>query len=189
MLFESLDKIKRNAILTTILLIALGAIILICPENFVPTMILGFGYALVIGAMVMMLDFFSSRKSMMDYLKFTGALILLIVGACVLVFRDDTMRVLAWLFGFLLFLDGLRTLIHSFTFARRSQRKGWWVLTVLSALMMVAGVMLYLNPWFATEASLKRVIGSAMLFSAIVSGLRLIWTWPIRKEKGGNENA
>ena len=188
MLFESLDKIKRNAIFSTILLIALGAIILICPESFMPTMILGFGYTLVIVALVMMLTFFSSKKSLMDYLKFVGALVLLIAGTSALVFRENTMRVLAWLSGFLMFLDGLRTLLHSLTFARRSHRKGWWVLTMLSALMMVAGVMLYFNPWFGTPGSLKRVIGAAVLFSAIVSGLRLIWTWPIRKDKGDNEN-
>ena len=188
MLFDSLDKIKRNAIFSAILLIALGAVILLCPEAYVPTMILGFGYSLVIVAIVLMLNFFSSKKSLMDYLKFVGALVLAIVGGCVLVFRDDTMKALAWLFGFLLILDGLRTLLHSFTFARRSHRKAWWVLTILSALMMVAGVMLFLNPWVGTAESLRKVIGGTVLFSAIVSALRLIWTWPVKKEKGGNEN-
>ena len=125
----------------------------------------------------------------MDYLKFTGALILAIVGVCVLIFSSDNMiKVLAWLFGFLIILDGLRTLLHSFTFARRSHRKAWWVLTIISALMMVGGVMLFVNPWFAEIESLKRVIGGTVLFSALASGLRLIWTWPIRNKKGGEEN-
>ncbi len=60
----------------------------------------------------------------MEYIKFCGALILGLVGFSVLVFRDDIMTVLAWLSGFLLILDGARTLIHSFTYARRSKRKG-----------------------------------------------------------------
>ena len=77
----------------------------------------------------------------MTYAKFSGSLVLALVGLCVLVFRDDIGRVLAWLFGFLLILDGGRTMIHSFTYARRSQRKGWWVLTILSALLMIAGVV------------------------------------------------
>ena len=188
MLFDSLDKIKRNAIFSAILLIALGAVILLCPETYVPTMILGFGYTLVIIAIVMMLNFFSSKKSLMDYVKFIGGLALAVGGGCVLVYRDDTMKVLAWLFGFMLVLDGCRTLIHSFTFARRSQRKAWWVLTILSAFMMLAGVMLFLNPWVGTPIALRKVIGAAILFSAIVSALRLIWTWPVKKEKGGNEN-
>ena len=28
----------------------------------------------------------------------------------------------------------------------------------------------------------------AVFFSAIVSGIRLIWTWPLRNSKGGNED-
>jgi uncharacterized membrane protein HdeD (DUF308 family) len=103
------------------------------------------------------------------------------------------MSVLAWLFGILLVLDGVRTLIHSFTFAKRSRRKAWWVLTILSIAMMVAGVMLFLNPWFRDQDSLLKVIGGCIFFAALVSGLRLIWTWPVRKDKqiekkGGAEN-
>ena len=188
MLFESLDKIKRNAIFTTILLVALGIILLICPEAYIPTLILVLGYALVILGLVMILEFFSSQKALMDYLKFVGALALGIAGICVLVFRDHTLKVLAWGFGFLIILDGLRTFLHSLTFARRSQRKGWWVLTVISALMIVAGVMLFVNPWFRTSRDLMKVVGGTILFSAIASGLRLIWTWPVRNEKGGAEN-
>lgn len=51
MLFESLDKIKRNAIFSAILLVALGAAILLCPDAYIPTMILGFGYSLVVIAL------------------------------------------------------------------------------------------------------------------------------------------
>ncbi len=185
MLFESLDKIKRNAIFSAILLAALGIIILLCPSEpvYINTLILGCGYSLAVIAIVMMLSFLSSTKSLMAYLKFLGALLIAFIGIGVLVFRDEVMSVLAWLFGILIIVDGLRTLIHSLTYARRAQRKAWWVLTILSACMMVAGVMLFLNPWFATPTSLLRVIGAAILFSAIISVLRLIWTWPVKKEK------
>ena len=137
----------------------------------------------MIVAIVMVFDFLSSKKSLMDYIKFVGALLLGFAGVSALIFRDNIMLVLAWLFGFLMILDGLRTFIHSLTFARRSERKGWWVLSILSALMMVAGIMLFVNLWFRTTESLIKVIGGTVMFSAIMSGLRLIWTWPVRKEK------
>lgn len=35
MLFDSLDKIKRNSILSAILLIALGVVIIICPKAYI----------------------------------------------------------------------------------------------------------------------------------------------------------
>ena len=188
MLFESLDKLKRNSLLSAIMLIALGAVIIICPQKWIPSLMLVFGYTLVVTAIVMMLNFFSGKKSLMEYLKFSGALVLGIVGICVLVFRDDIVRVLAWLFGFLLVLDGARTMYHSFTYARRSQRKGWWVLTILSLLLIATGVMIFANPWWNSPDLLMKVIGCAVLFAAIVSAIRLIWTWPLRNAKGGSED-
>jgi hypothetical protein len=188
MLFESLDKLKRNSIMSSILLIALGVIVMICPQNYIGSLTLVFGYALIVISIVMMLNFFSGKKSLMEYLKFGGALVLLIVGVCVLVFREDIMRVLAWLFGFLLILDGGRTMIHSFTYARRSRRKGWWVLTILSLLLMAAGVILFMNPWWDTPEMLMKVIGCAIFFSAVVSSIRLVWTWPLRNAQGGDDN-
>lgn len=188
MLFESLDKLKRNSILSAILLIFLGAVIIVCPQAYILALTLAFGYTLVIIAIVLILNFLSGKKSLMEYLKFTGALILGLVGIAALVYRNDIMRVLAWLFGFLLVLDGGRTLFHSLTFARRSQRKGWWVLTILSVLLIVAGILIFANPWWNSPDMLMKVIGCAVFFSAIVSGIRLIWTWPVRNAKGGNED-
>lgn len=101
MLFESLDELKRNSILSAILLIFLGAVIIVCPQAYIPALTLAFGYALVIIAIVLILNFLSGKKSLMEYLKFTGALILGLVGIAALVYRNDIMRVLAWLFGFL----------------------------------------------------------------------------------------
>ena len=188
MLFDSLDKLKRNSIMSAILLIALGAIMMICPIEYVGSLTLVFGYSLVVIAIVLMLNFFSGKKSLMEYLKFSGALVLGIVGVGVLVFRDDIMRVLAGLFGFLLVLDGGRTMFHSFTYARRSQRKGWWVLTILSGLLIITGIVLFVNPWWNTTDTLMKVIGCAIFFSSIVSAIRLIWIWPLRNEKGGNDD-
>ena len=71
-------------------------------------MTLAFGYVLVIVALVMVFDFFASKKSLMEYIKFVGAVLLLIVGICALVFRSDLLAALALLFGLLLILDGGR---------------------------------------------------------------------------------
>ena len=102
MLFDSLDKIKRNSIFSAILLMALGAVMLLCPEAYISSFTLGAGYVLVIIAMVMMLDFFTSKKSLMDYILFVVALLILILGGCVLVFSEDIMSVLARLSAYCL---------------------------------------------------------------------------------------
>ena len=186
MIFEALDKIKRNAIFTTILFVALGAIIMICPMEYTPVLILGLGYVLVVFALVFMLEFIACKKSLMDYVKFVGAIALFIGGICVLFFRNNTIRVLLIAFAVLMMLDGLRTFIHSFTYARRSRRKGWWVLSIFSILLIGVGVILFLNPWFSTDDTALKAVGWALFFAAIVSGFRLIWTWPMTKNKKKN---
>ena len=188
MLFDSLDKLKRSSIMSAILLVVLGVIIMVCPVAYIPLMIQLLGYTLIVIAIIMILNFFSGSKSLMEYVKFTGALILGIAGIMVLVFQDNVMRVLAWVSGFLLMLDGARTMFHAFTYARRSQRKGWWVLAILSVLLIIAGIVVLINPWWDTPEMLMKVIGCAVFFSAIISAIRLIWTWPLRNAKGGQEN-
>ena len=188
MIFEALDKIKRNAIFTTILLMALGICVLICPGSYAPTLLLGFGYTLVVVGLVMVLNFLSSNRSVMSYIKFVGALLLGIAGICVLVFRENTILVLGLAFGILLILDGLRTMIHSFTYARRSGRKAWWVLAIFSGLLIGVGIMLTINPWTSKENTVLTAIGLSLLFGAVVSGFRLFWTWPVRKKSNQEEN-
>ena len=187
MIFEALDKIKRNAIFSTILFVALGAVIMICPQEYVPTLILGFGYVLVVIALVFMLDFIACKKSLMDYVKFVGAIALLIGGICILLFRENTVTVLAIAFAVMMMLDGIRTFVHSLTYSRRSHRRGWWLLTILSLGLVAVGVLLFINPWVSTPETALKAIGWALFFAAIVSGLRLIWTWPITKERKKKE--
>ena len=185
MLFDTLDKLRRNSILSAILMGALGAVILICPITYVPTLVLVLGYTLVVLSIVMIMNFLASNKSLMEYIKFVGALIIGIAGLCVLVFRTDIMHVLTILFGVLLILDGGRTVIHALTYSRRSKRKGWWILLILSLLLVLAGLIILVNPWWDTPVKLMKVIGCGILFSAVTSGLRLIWTWPLSKSKEG----
>ena len=180
MLFDSLDKIKTNSIFSAILMTALGVVILILPEAYIPSLIMAAGNVLVIIALVLMMDFKTKKKGLIDYLLFILALILLILGISVLVFKNDLMVALSRIFGILLIIDGARTTFHAYTYARRSERKGWQILAVLSILMIIAGIALFINPWLNTPYSLLKGIGSAFFFSAIVSALRLIWTWPLR---------
>lgn len=181
MIFSALDKIKRNAIFSAILLMALGVIILICPQEHAPSLILAFGYILMIFAVVLMLMFIGSGKSIMDYAKFIFAILILIGGLCVLVYRANAMTVLAYLFGMLLILDGLHSLFHSVTYSRRAHKRAWWVLAILSLALVSIGVMLFCNPFFSTQKTLMRAIGYALLIASAVSIVRLIWTWPVKK--------
>ena len=189
MLFQTLDKLRRQSILAAILMMALGVVMLICPENYVNTLVVTVGYGMIVFAIVEMLEFISSKKALIHYIIFTGALIIAILGVFILIYNQDLLKALGWLFGFVLLQDGLFTLLNALLFARRSNRKGWWMLVVLAVALMALGVLIFLNPWWNSPSLLMKVIGSALLFSAFVSALRLVWIWPFKNEKEDAEDA
>ena len=145
MLFETLDKIRRGTLLSAILLIALGLVILICPAPYIGFLILAFGYGLIVVCIVMLLEFFTSKNALVEYMNLIVALALGIVGLCVLLFRDDVMTTLAWLSAFLLLLHGLLTLKFSLTYARRSGKTSWPVFAILAIALVAIAVILFLR--------------------------------------------
>ena len=169
-------------------MMALGVVMLICPESYVNTLVVTAGYGMIVFALVEMLEFISSKKAPIHYIIFTGALIIAILGVFILIYNQDLLKALGWLFGFVLLQDGLFTLLNALLFARRSNRKGWWMLIVLAAALTALGVLIFLNPWWDSPTLLMKVIGSALLFSAFVSALRLIWVWPFKNEKESGED-
>ena len=183
MLFQSLDKLKRQSILAAILMMALGVVMLICPESYLNTLIVTAGYGMIIFAIVEMLEFLSSKKAPIHYILFTFALIVAILGIFVLIYNQDLIKTLGLLFGFVLVQDGLFTLLNALLFARRSNRKGWWMLIVLALVLVALGVLIFLDPWWDSPDLFMKVIGGTLLFSAFVSAIRLIWVWPFKNGK------
>ena len=184
MLFQAFGKIKQTSIMISIVLIAVGVIMLLCPPAYVSTLVNIFGYIMLVMAAVMVFDFIGSGKKTSDYISFSVALIFIMAGIAILVFSDNLLSVLSIVFGALLVLDGVHSLIYSVTFARRSGSKWWPLLLGLSILQIAVGLLVIINPWWTTAAAILRVIGCATLLSALVSVCRVIIIWPFKNEKG-----
>ncbi len=182
MLFQGLNKLKTRAIMASIILMAAGVIIVICPVSYIEALIDLMGIVMLIAAIVMILDFLSSQRSLINFILLTVALILGIVGGVILILDLETIYVLAWIFGIALILWAVYSAVGALVFARRSGRKAWWVLLILSALLLLFGLIVINNPFWNTPGELLKIIGLMVIFSAIVSALRLIWIWPIRSE-------
>ena len=193
MLFDAINTIKRQSILTAILLMVLGLIMILCPKEYVSTLITIAGYVMIIVGIEQTLEFLTSKNSLMNYISFVLAVIIGIVGLAVLVFNEDILQVLSWACSLLLLIDGGHSLYYAFTFARRSDRKGWQLLVVLSLLLMLMGLFLffgilfYANSITISTMFLMKILGIVMLFAAICSAIRLIWIWPVKNDDGGNK--
>ena len=182
MLFQELSKIKRSSIMTSIILVAVGIVMIMCPAQYVDSLVSVLGYGMVIFAAVMMLNFISAKKSLINYIKFAGALVMMLLGISVLVF-DNIVLIIGIVFGLILIGDGILTIINTVLYVRRAQRKGWWFLVLLSVLMIAAGLVILVNPWWNETLKLFDIIGVMLLFSALVGIIRLIIIWPIKDEE------
>ena len=181
MLFEVLDKLRQQTIITTVLMMILGLLMLIVPVEYDGTLVTILGYIIILLGAVMIWDFIATEKKMIDYIMFTFALLLILLGIFILTSGDNILKVLSVLFGILLMIDGLHSGLHAWMYARRSGKKWWWILLILSIMLFGAGIVILNNPWWHTEHSFVTVIGGVILFAAVVGVVRLILVWPIRK--------
>ncbi len=181
MLFQELGKLKRSSIMTSIIWMAVGVLMIICPPQYVDSLVQVLGYGLVIFAAVMVLDFISSKRVLMNYIYLTGALIIALLGIAVLV-DTNMVRGIGWIFGLLLIADGIFSEFNTMLYIKRSQRKGWQSMIVLSGLLILFGLIVLVNPWWNEPTKLFDVIGGMLLFSSVVSILRLVFIWPIKGE-------
>lgn len=182
MIFQELNKLKRSTIMSSIILIVIGILMVLCPEEYTGTMIGLMGAVLLVFATIGILEYLGSNKALIHYIYLTGWMIVGIVGFAILIFEIHSLFAIGWLFGVFLILSGLGNIINAFVYAKRSGRKGWWILVLLALALVACGVIILVNPWWDSFGKLFKVIGVMMLFSSLVSILRLIWIWPIKSE-------
>lgn len=166
------------------ILMAVGLAMVICPERYIDSLISVMGYCALILAVVMILDYLASEKFLMNTVLLCVAMVVGLLGLSVLVFKDHILKLLGWMFGVLLVLQGIELFYNALMYVRPSGRRGWWLMAILALVLVAAGVTIFLNPWWDTPRALLKIIGITLLFDAAVSIIRLIWIWPIKGDEG-----
>ena len=187
MILDGLNKIKQQSIMTAIMLMAAGLILVIWPGDYITTLLKTASAILIIWSMLIIMNYTQSKKKFMDYIRLIGALILGIVGLWIMVFDVSTQNAISWVFGILLIIDGLHSCLHAIIYSRRAHRNGWWILIPLSLIIIALGVLTIIRPFGETAEDQLHSVGWMTVGAAATSILRLIWTWPIRKEKKEEE--
>ena len=182
MLFEALDRLKQHTIITSIVMMVLGLFMLVIPPEYDASFVNILGYVIVVIGMVMVWDFIAGDKHLSSCIVFTLALLLILLGVFILVSGDNILKVLSVLFGTLLMVDGIHSLVHAWVYARRAGKKWWGLLVVLSILLVLLGIIIFNNPWWPRAHSFVKVIGAVTLFAAATGIVRLILVWPLHKE-------
>jgi hypothetical protein len=183
MLFETLDRIKRSIIMVAITLMFVGCTLALTPEHYMTFLGSAIGFVLAVFCVTSMLRFWESVGTLMDCIRLTIGLVAGAFSVALFVFDGLFEWVIALLVGTVPIITGIYGLYHAFTYARRSGRRGWWVLVVLTGSLVLFGAFVFLNPWSDDPQVNLRVVGGTLMYSAIVSALSLIWIWPVRTEE------
>ncbi len=181
MLFEELDKIKRDAVMMTIVLMFIGLLLLLIPEVYILFLEGTLGFVLLVTAALAVLRFISGTKVLMHYIELVLGLALGVLGIMIMLYEGLFLWILSWLVGIYPIISGIHSIVHALAFSRRSGKSGWWVLVVLAVPLIVFGGFVLWHPWLTSTQTMLQIVGGVMLYSAMVSGLKLIWLWPVKK--------
>ncbi len=187
MLFQGLDRLKRSVLMTAIVLMFIGVMLMILPVSFIPYFSKTLGFVLLVALVFSIFCFLSSSKALYHHLVLIGGLAAGVLGALLLIFGDLITRAAPWLICIVPILLGIYGIYHAVVFARRSGRKGWFILIILSALLIGFGSVIFWNPWRGNTKALMMIIGGVLMFSSLISALSLIWIWPIHRQEGGGD--
>lgn len=183
MLFKGLDKLKRDAIMAAIVLMIIGILFLIIPQTYITFIGNVTGFAFLVVCAIAIFDFVGSTKALIHYIKLALGLLIGLFGIELFIFDELFVLVLSSrIVGVLPIILGLIEIFYAVVFARRSNRGGWWVLVILSFVLLAAGVCVFVLPFMSGIRAMLFVIGGSLLYSAFISLLSLIWIWPMHKE-------
>ena len=185
MFSRELDKIKRNVIMTSIVLMFAGMLLLIVPPECIPYLNDALCFGLMVTSVVTMFIFIGSPKVLIRYIQLCIGLSVGIIGIALWIFDEMFLTMLIWLIGIAPAVAGVPSIFHAFAYARRSGRKGWWILVLCPIALMGFAVFVLWNPWLKNEHAVMHAAGAVLICTAIVNALRLIWLGPSRREQGG----
>lgn len=180
MLSQELGKMKRVWIMMSVIAIAVGLLMIMCPLSYIGMLVSTLGYVLLVAATVVILEFCSSKKVLVNYIYLTGGLLVGLLGLFVLIQMLDMLPLLSLVFGLVLIVEGIYDFGTAYKYARRAGHAAWITLTILSVLTIAFGVILLINPWWDSTEVIKNVIGIMMLITSVFSIIRVVLLWPFR---------
>ena len=171
-------------VMMIVVLLFAGLTMFVVPVSYIPGLGKVLGFFFVVLAILKILDFISSNKALINYIGLSLGLLAGFAGILLFAIDGLFLALLNWLTGTLPILLGGVTLYYALAYARRSGRKGWWVLIILSCLLLLFGTVLFVNPWADNPRAVLQVIGGTLFYSAMVYVVSLFWIWPFQQHTG-----
>ena len=172
---DLLIKIKNFSIITIIASFVIGLVLLIWPNESITAVSILTGITTILLGVTAWISYFAKEKSI---ILATAGTVCIIIGVIICVKYQSIIAIL--LFLLFITISGAVDLITSF-YSRAGGLGTWGVSTVLSAAVLILGVVIMVNPLHTSQA-LVRLVGAGLLVYAIVDLVTFIQVKKVANE-------
>ena len=169
---EFIKKVYKNKVVSNIILLIFGLLLLIFPVESISIVTKIIASILILIGIINIIYFFVDKdlKTRMDTLYFILSLIGIGVGIYTFIKPLWLVTTLNIIVGLILILTALFNIKYLFKYITKNTL--WWVFMVISALILVLGLVAIINP-VEVASFITRLEGLSLLFDAIMSLLIL----------------
>lgn len=161
-----LKELKWNAVLISVLFLVLGVILIAWPGITAKMLCNTLAWILiVIGAVDVVTYFLRSMQKNIYRNDLVSGLLLILLGCFVLYKVELVISLVPFILGFFIVFSGIGKLQNAVDLKRMGYGN-WWLVLLLAAISLAAGVVMIRNP-FTTAELLFRLIGVSLAYSGV----------------------
>ena len=163
---KTLEKLKWNVIISSVIYVALGVILLIWPEMTAKNICYVVGVISIAVGVVNLIDYIRKDYSVDAYrYNLVYGLVFILLGIVIFVKVETVISIIPFLLGFAVTVSGLLKFQNAVDLVRMKYN-GWGIVMIVSVLNIAFGVVLILNP-FESAMILFICIGIGMIYSGV----------------------
>ena len=165
---EKTFKGNSPALISSIILIALGLLLVIMPNIASTLVFVSIGVMLVVIGIINIIRYLQmDTKQVLSSYALSIGIISFVGGILIMIFRPLLLASVPFICGGIIAAGGVLQLQKSLQLKKMNVRL-WYIDIIVAGLLLAAGTLILVNP-FKTAMLLTRIIGIALMFEGILS--------------------
>lgn len=161
-----LRKMKANAVVSSLLCVALGLVLVIWPGMSMQIVCTAIGVVLILTGIMKIIEYFAVKDgSLYEQTNLIMGIIFTVVGVWIAVKPDKVLAIIPIIVGIIIALHGARNLQQAVTLCKGKYDK-WWIALILGLLTVGFGVLLICKP-FAALDTVVMLIGIFLIYDGV----------------------
>ena len=161
-----LRKMKSNAVVSSLLCVALGLVLVIWPGMSMQIVCAAIGVVLILTGIMKIIEYFAVKDgSLYEQTNLIMGIVFAVVGVWIAVKPDKVLAIIPIIVGIIIVLHGARNLQQAVTLCKDKYDK-WWIALILGLLTVGFGVLLICKP-FAALDTVVMLIGIFLIYDGV----------------------